>query len=429
MELEGSQSSHYSHAIFAVPQANHIPTNLYIRGEDGAYGGGSTKGVSVYIHGGDNTTSTNQGDVILAHDGSSGRGNVGIGTTSPSAKLELAGTYGNTKLDGHFIGFTRASANYLWANATGGDLRFTVNGNAIGSPSMIINTSGNVGIGTTSVSAKLDVRYDSSKDGIFLKDEAGGAVMLFGADGNNNARARFYNGLHSQNIEINSNTGSPTYFNAGKVGIGTTSPSRPLHVLFSGDSGTRIESTDSHSSLYIESHSGKGQYIRFSENTADKYWINSSGGKLYFRPAATGTAANQVIFDSSGNVGIGTTNPCSKLEVNGHFAATSKSFIIDHPTQKDKKLQYASLEGPENGVYVRGTTDEETIDLPEYWSELVHEDSITVVLTPIGKKQDLFIKEKSNKLIKIGGAEGSFDYVVYGERKDIDKLEIEPLKV
>ena len=132
---------------------------------------------------------------------------------------------------------------------------------------------------------------------------------------------------------------------------------------------------------------------------------------------------------ANGRVGIGTTTPCAKLEVNGHFAATSKSFIIDHPTKEDKKLQYASLEGPENGVYVRGTTDKETIELPEYWSELVHEDSITVVLTPIGKKQDLFIIEKSNKLIKIGGAEGSFDYVVYGERKDIDKLEIEPLKV
>ena len=87
------------------------------------------------------------------------------------------------------------------------------------------------------------------------------------------------------------------------------------------------------------------------------------------------------------------------------------------------------MEGPENGVYVRGTTDKETIELPEYWSELVHDESITVVLTPIGKKQDLFIIKKSNKLIKIGGAEGSFDYVVYGERKDIDKLEVEPLKV
>ena len=90
-------------------------------------------------------------DIILTSS------NVGIGTTSPSAKLELAGTYGNTKLDGHFIGFTRAAGNYIWASAVGGDLRFTVNGNAIGSPSMIINTSGNVGIGTTSPSQKLHI--------------------------------------------------------------------------------------------------------------------------------------------------------------------------------------------------------------------------------------------------------------------------------
>ena len=86
------------------------------------------------------------------------------------------------------------------------------------------------------------------------------------------------------------------------------------------------------------------------------------------------------------------------------------------------------MEGPENGVYVRGTTNSKSIELPEYWSELVHEDSITVVVTPIGKKQDLYIKSKTPELILIGGVEGSYDYVVYGERKDIDKLEIEPLK-
>ena len=43
-------------------------------------------------------------------------------------------------------------------------------------------------------------------------------------------------------------------------------------------------------------------------------------------------------------------------------------------------------------------------------------------------EQDLYIKSKTPELILIGGVEGSYDYVVYGERKDIDKLEIEPLK-
>ena len=44
-------------------------------------------------------------------------------------------------------------------------------------------------------------------------------------------------------------------------------------------------------------------------------------------------------------------------------------------------------------------------------------------------KNDLYIKSKSPENIMVGGVEGSYDYVVYGERKDIDKLEIEPLKV
>ena len=130
-----------------------------------------------------------------------------------------------------------------------------------------------------------------------------------------------------------------------------------------------------------------------------------------------------------GNVGIGTTSASNALDVNGHLSATSKSFLIDHPIEENKKLQYACLEGPENGVYVRGTTNSASIELPDYWSELIHEDSITVVVTPIGKKQDLYIKSKSPKIIMIGGVKGSYDYVVYGERKDIDRLETEPLKV
>jgi hypothetical protein len=105
---------------------------------------------------------------------------------------------------------------------------------------------------------------------------------------------------------------------SGNVGIGTTSPSYPLHVLFSGDTGARIESTDNHSSLFIDSHSSKGQYIRFTENNAAQYWIQSFGGKLNFRPAGTGTAANYVSFDATGNVGIGTISPRGKLDIVGN---------------------------------------------------------------------------------------------------------------
>jgi hypothetical protein len=120
----------------------------------------------------------------------------------------------------------------------------------------------------------------------------------------------------------------------------------------------------------------------------------------------------------------------SGFKINGTLYATAKSFLIDHPTKPGMKLQYGSLEGPENGVYVRGRLTGTVIELPDYWTKLVDPKSITVQLTPIGRSQKLFVKEITNNSIVISSGSiwsNTIDcyYTVNAERIDVDKLEVE----
>lgn len=106
--------------------------------------------------------------------------------------------------------------------------------------------------------------------------------------------------------------------------------------------------------------------------------------------------------------------------------ANIKNFIIPHPSKEGKNLVYSCLEGPENGVYVRGTLRNKTeIVLPDYWENLVHNDSITVSLTPVGCHQDLIVKRVSSKVVTIQ-TQSPYPihcfYHVYGERKDVRRL-------
>jgi hypothetical protein len=136
--------------------------------------------------------------------------------------------------------------------------------------------------------------------------------------------------------------------------------------------------------------------------------------------------SNTFHVDATNNrVGIKTTVPSYDLEVNGSFAATTKSFVINHPTKPDMKLRYGSLEGPENGVYVRGRLyGQSIIDLPEYWWNLIDEETITVNLTPIGYSQDLWVQSTSSHFIHLNQPAECF-FTVFAERKDVDKLLVE----
>ena len=115
-----------------------------------------------------------------------------------------------------------------------------------------------------------------------------------------------------------------------------------------------------------------------------------------------------------------------------------KPFDLEHPTKgKGYRLRHACIEGPEVAVYYRGRLKESNvIELPYYWKDLVHEDSITVQLQPIGSNQNLVIQEFNNEFIVIAEDSTNTDlitdlstidcfYHVYGERKDVNPLIVE----
>ena len=115
-----------------------------------------------------------------------------------------------------------------------------------------------------------------------------------------------------------------------------------------------------------------------------------------------------------------------------------KPFDLKHPTKGEgHRLRYACIEGPEAGVYYRGRLKKSNvIELPYYWKDLVHSDSITVQLQPIGSNQNLVIQEFDNEFIVIAEDSTNTDlvtglstidcfYHVYGERIDVNPLIVE----
>ena len=103
--------------------------------------------------------------------------------------------------------------------------------------------------------------------------------------------------------------------------------------------------------------------------------------------------------------------------------ASPKPFDLKHPTKGDgHRLRYACIEGPEVGVYYRGRlTGSNKIELPYYWKDLVHENSITVSIQPIGSTQKIIVMEYSNEKVVLSGNTDCF-FHVFGERKDINPL-------
>jgi hypothetical protein len=192
-------------------------------------------------------------------------------------------------------------------------------------------------------------------------------------------------------------TGNVVFLTEGNVGIGTTTPAQALTV--------------------------KGNIYATGNVTC--------GGTCSSQWTSSGTA----IYYNGGNVGIGTTNPSTALQVIGTITATTKNFEIPYPGNEmpGYDLVHSDLEGPENGVYYRGTATlvngQATVTLPSYFGALTRAGSETVSLTakgsvPFSLSYDSFDHDAGTFVVHGSVQSGSFDWEVYATRADVPLLQV-----
>ena len=101
-----------------------------------------------------------------------------------------------------------------------------------------------------------------------------------------------------------------------------------------------------------------------------------------------------------------------------------KTFIIEHPVDPQKYLVHSCLEGPEAGIFYRGTgeiinNNSVVVHLPKYTQFLLKDCSIIVSPIYDGKLKMYNFTELTNNSFTVYGENGKFNWLVIGKRHDI----------
>jgi len=260
---------------------------------------GLISGTDINISGGLTTPSITLGGVTMT---SWPAGGVGGGSFWATTTNSLIG----------YPSLTGSYAIVIGAGATSSDnIKFEVLGNTKLGGSLI--TTGNVGIGTTSPYAPLSVN--------------GQAVALY-FTATSTSLASTFPYASSTALTVSGAAYLPglgIWNSSGNVGIGTVSPSVALHISSSQDVPFRIETTGNGAVGFDLWRSGVRKGTFGIVKNAGQFVDGSVANDLVFRPDGGGnfifansaaTIQNMVILNT-GNVGIGTTTPYSKLSVWG----------------------------------------------------------------------------------------------------------------
>ena len=309
-------------------------------------------------------------------------GNVGVGTTAPGTKLTVAGTntdavpilgltsgndlttfndgaqiafgYNGTHSYQHFV-HTRHNSGGAANNAMDFYVSNGVVGNNTvtnGSTHAMTLNAGNMGVGTTSPAQKLHVlgtgRFSSlaSSGNDLVYANANGDLVVSSID-----PASIHSGTGTVNYLARWTSGTAlgigtTYDNGTNVGIGTTSPAEKLHVNGSIRlQGGEINSGTDHISLMegVRADDNSYEWVGYYSGSTrqgiilyDGAWSGANNLTNEFSITAENsnlltlnTNGNHIALmpDGSGNVGVSTTSPVQKLDVNGAIRSTDYHYI------------------------------------------------------------------------------------------------------
>ena len=332
-------------------------------------------------------------------------GNVGIATANPAVPLHVSNSTGNTMRLQNASSTSNAclelqndnSTSFigLGSSAYGGTLQnnlflqspkstlFNVNG---GTTAIFINTSGNVGIGTTSPGYTLDVNGTSRLNGgsggttsslLFSGiDDGGNNRLVFSHSSTsqyqkialqsrslgapNSGRANFHVQVNTANDTSNASISDTRLFIdglTGNIGIGTTNPSLAFHVKASNVGDTMI----------LENSSATGYATMQFKTPSQTFFIGLGGAseaqnyrdKLYI----LNTSLNGIVLDTNGYVGIGTKSPSALFQVNTNSTVLMQLNTAGRLSVLDDVIAFASFSDSRLKTDIETVSEMDAVDV------------------------------------------------------------------